>query len=352
MSTDKIAATSTGVVVAMHDRMIIREVRGSMFSRIDWRFAIILILSILFHGTIIYVVNSIKLKPVEMIEIEKMPERFAKLIIEKPIPKDIKQQRKIETLTTENVSTESEMERELKEAKTPKKKKEIQQKVAKKAVARRAARVEKKIRTVGVLGMLTGVGATAKGPSIVDVLGKTNRKKERFQDLEKALENMTGLQQAKSVDIVSKKLVRSKDVKINHRESIDNLVASIGTAHTTALSKRGNFVIQRPESIEGSASSNAKRDNAAVNKVVSKNKTSIRMSYEKHLKRTPDLAGKITVRFTISASGRVSSVLILENTTGNKGLEKDIVRKVKMWRFEQIVDGEVTVTYPFVFRPS
>ena len=75
-------------------------------------------------------------------------------------------------------------------------------------------------------------------------------------------------------------------------------------------------------------------------------------SYEKHLKRIPELAGKITVRFTIAASGRVTSVQILENTTGNNDLERDISRKIKMWRFEKIAEGDVTVTYPFVFQPA
>jgi len=86
--------------------------------------------------------------------------------------------------------------------------------------------------------------------------------------------------------------------------------------------------------------------------VVASHKTSIRMSYEKYLKRIPDLAGKVTVRFTISATGRVTIVQILENTTACKELERDIVRKVKMWRFEAIPEGDVTVTYPFLFRSS
>ena len=58
------------------------------------------------------------------------------------------------------------------------------------------------------------------------------------------------------------------------------------------------------------------------------------------------------MRFTILASGKVTNVQILENTTENSDLERDIIRKVKMWHFEEIAEGKVTVTYPFVFRPS
>jgi hypothetical protein len=45
-------------------------------------------------------------------------------------------------------------------------------------------------------------------------------------------------------------------------------------------------------------------------------------------------------------------VEIVENTTGNKDLEDEITRKVAMWKFEAIGDGDVTVTYPFVFQPA
>jgi TonB family protein len=76
------------------------------------------------------------------------------------------------------------------------------------------------------------------------------------------------------------------------------------------------------------------------------------MSYEKFLKRDPSLKGKITVRFTITAEGTVNNIQILENTTGNTDLEAEIVRKVKMWTFDSVGEGDVTVTYPFVFSPS
>ena len=74
------------------------------------------------------------------------------------------------------------------------------------------------------------------------------------------------------------------------------------------------------------------------------------MSYERFLKREPSLQGKITVRFTITANGCVTDVEILENTTHNRGLENEIRRKVKMWKFAAIPEGDVTVTFPFVFH--
>jgi TonB family protein len=196
------------------------------------------------------------------------------------------------------------------------------------------------------------VGTTAKGPAVIDVLGAMGTRKESSTNLDEALAKMSGLQRADNVDVLQKKLVKSKDVAVQHKEEIDDLIASVGSARSVDLAKRGEFVIQKPESIEGAASSNAKRDNNAINAVVASHKASIRMTYEKHLKRDPALAGKVTVRFTISATGSVTAVTILENTTNNSDLEQEITRKIRMWRFETVPEGDVTVTYPFVFTPA
>ena len=75
------------------------------------------------------------------------------------------------------------------------------------------------------------------------------------------------------------------------------------------------------------------------------------MSYE-NISSVIFLSGKITVRFTISASGSVTMVKVLENTTGNTELENEIMRKIKMWQFEPIAEGDVTVSYPFVFMTA
>jgi len=307
-------------------------------------------LSLTLHSATVWYFRHIKIAPAKTKTLEEIPERFAKLIIEKPLPKEVKKK----PLTDASTRSGSKAE----EVAKPTAEKDIgatgqgPSAAVKKNVARQVARVEQKIRTVGVLGMLTGVGTTAKGPSVVDVLGALGNKKERVQDLDKALSEVTGLQQTKSIDIVQRKLVKSKDVEIAHKESIDDLIAGIGAAKTSDLSKKGDILISKPESIEGAASSSAKRDIAAINAVVASHKTSVRMSYERFLKKSPDLAGKITIRFTIDAGGYVTRMEVLENTTGNKDLEEELLRKVKMWKFEEIPEGEVTITYPLVFQPA
>lgn len=329
----------------MFNKALLRQIRGSFIHKLDRRFAAIGLISIILHGLIIYRVATIEIDPIESGIIEQIPQRFAKLIIEKPVTWETLSDKTLHPKSISETSTD-------RSAKSSAAQEVTARKDAKKAAARQAARVEKKIRTVGVLGMLTGVGVTAQGPSVVNVLGKTSRNKERFTNLEKALEKMSGLKKIDDAAILNSKLVTSKEIGLHHKENIDELIGHITEAPSNTLTKRGSFIIQKPQSIEGAASSNVKRDNSAINKIVGLHKTSIRFSYEKYLQRIPDLAGKITVRFTIAASGKVVGVRILDNTTGSKELEEEIVRKVKMWQFESIPEGEVSVTYPFIFKPS
>jgi TonB family protein len=317
----------------------------------DWRFIVVALLSVVAHVVLMYHFARTPLPAQQPQKLEQISERFAKLIIEKPLPKlnEKKNLPKGEATSSQTTTTTQEP---VEPAAQSEQRKAVEQAAAQKAVTSHTARVEQKIRTVGVLGMLTGTGTTAKGPAVVDVLGAVQGGKERFQDLESALDNMTGLQRTADAAVAQKPLVKSKEVSLGHTESIDHLIAGIGSAQTAQLEKKGAFIVEKPESIEGAASASAKRDFKAINKVVMERKMGINMTYQKYLKRDPALGGKITVRFTIAASGEVVSVDILENTTGSAEFEEEIARKVRMWQFEAIAEGDATVTFPFVFRPS
>jgi TonB family protein len=348
-----IRATPGGATIS---NALVREMRGSFLSAIELRFLLFIIFSAMIHGGIMFYLAHVKVETRGIVDIEKVPERFARLIIEKPIPKTPQKKVATTAAATEGAAA-AKATAATNEAKpaagTGAPKATAAEKAhAQKAVAARAARVEQKIRSVGVLGMLTGVGTTAKGPAVVDVLGAMGTRKETAGNLEDALSKMSGLRRTENVEVLQQKLVKSKDVAIEHKQEIDDLVASVGSAKSVDLVKKGEFIIQKPESIEGAASSNTKRDNGAINAVVASHKVSLRMSYEKYLKRDPALSGKITVRFTIGASGAVSAVTILENSTNNGDLEREILSKIRMWQFESISEGEVTVTYPFVFMPA
>ncbi len=328
-------------------------IKGSLLQKWDIKFTIIILLSFGFHAAFLFYLNNIEIPKKKVVRLEKIPERFAKLIVDKPIKKKVKVASKQKTEKNNNTEEEKEIN------KTPEQKKKEKEKIiaakvkkAKASVARRAVKAEKRVRSTGMLKMLAGVGNTARGPAVVDVLGEQGRIRGTSGDLDNALKGITGL--TSGADIKDIPLVRSRDMTgSKNKENIDDLIDVLGNAGATRLAKKGAILYKKPD-IVGEASSEAKRSNAVVNRIVKKNLKRIEFSYEKYLKRNPQLAGKITIRFVIEEDGRVSNVEVISSTMNSPDLEKEIIRKVKRWRFEALLvgSGSTTVTYPFVFQPG
>jgi len=72
----------------------------------------------------------------------------------------------------------------------------------------------------------------------------------------------------------------------------------------------------------------------------------LKYCYESELRNNQDLAGRVVVEWSISG-GKVSSVVIAQNTTGSAALASCIEAKVKRWTFDGVEDVETK--FPFVF---
>jgi len=330
------------------------SIKGGFFQKTDLRLISIMLFSFFIHGVFIAYLRSLPVPKEKILTIEQIPERFAKLIMDKPIKKE-----KLINKGDKGKASAS-VEKEAKAAEKPaegassgpvdSKAQAVKVQQAQKAVAQRAVQAEKRIRDTGVFKMLSGLGGTARGPAVVDVLGKSGR----FQGTGNLDDQLSGIQGlAKGVSSMDQPLVKSRGGGAAQKADISNLISELGSAQQGALSKRGNIVYRPPE-IVGEATNTAKRAEDVIGRVVKQNITSISMSYEKELKKNPQLAGKITVKFTIEEDGSVSNVEIVETTMNSPDLESDIVRKIKRWTFEALSagSGSTVVTYPFVFQPS
>lgn len=79
----------------------------------------------------------------------------------------------------------------------------------------------------------------------------------------------------------------------------------------------------------------------------------IRYCYERQLSASPDLYGKVLIKFTIGETGSVVSQSIGSTTLGNAMVEGCILRRVSGWRFPKPTGGTaVVVTYPFLFKAT
>jgi TonB family protein len=86
-----------------------------------------------------------------------------------------------------------------------------------------------------------------------------------------------------------------------------------------------------------------------INRTITKRHAGIQNEYNALLKNNPTLGGgKITVRFTVSSRGDVTSAEVIEDTVGNAPLAAAILKRVRSWKFPR-AQGETAVVYPFVF---
>lgn len=87
-----------------------------------------------------------------------------------------------------------------------------------------------------------------------------------------------------------------------------------------------------------------------VRLVVTRNRGQVRHCYERALQQRPDLAGRLSVAWTVHPEGRVMSASVSGGSDlQNAEVEQCVVQAVRRWQFPA-TDGATAVTYPFVFQ--
>lgn len=90
-----------------------------------------------------------------------------------------------------------------------------------------------------------------------------------------------------------------------------------------------------------------------IQRVIRKNMRRVKYCYEKALARHVQLAGKVSMSFTIGPDGRVTSARVKSSTLKLGGLGRCLERVILSMRFPKPTGGgSVKVTYPFRFRPA
>jgi TonB family protein len=92
-------------------------------------------------------------------------------------------------------------------------------------------------------------------------------------------------------------------------------------------------------------------DREQVDQVINRYMGQVVYCYEQGLQRSPSLKGRVSVRFLIGGSGRVTSAHIARSSLGYAPVENCIVGKLKSWPFPRPQGGvTVAVTYPFMLN--
>lgn len=94
-------------------------------------------------------------------------------------------------------------------------------------------------------------------------------------------------------------------------------------------------------------------DKDIIRRIVRAHINEVRGCYNEGLSRDPAMAGKLSVKFTIGADGKVIKVEITGDTLGDDKVGTCLEKAIKRWKFPQPAGGGVVeVSYPFVLSPG
>ena len=121
-----------------------------------------------------------------------------------------------------------------------------------------------------------------------------------------------------------------------------------GTAVPSFADKIGD---DRKASRTGSGGK-ASRSREEIEIVFDRNKSAIYSLYSRALREQPELQGKVVVQLTIAPSGEVTDVRILSTELNDAELERKLVARIRMFRFEARDVEAMTTTKPIEFFPA
>ncbi|HVN41961.1 MAG TPA: AgmX/PglI C-terminal domain-containing protein [Steroidobacteraceae bacterium] len=122
-----------------------------------------------------------------------------------------------------------------------------------------------------------------------------------------------------------------------------NSTASVGSS-VEALSG--------PQAKRYGSGGKAGRSREEIELVFDRNKSAIYALYSRALRDNPSLQGKVVLEVTIAPSGEVTDCHVVSSDLHDPDLERKLVTRVKMFRFEAKDVATMTTTKPIEFFPA
>jgi protein TonB len=120
-------------------------------------------------------------------------------------------------------------------------------------------------------------------------------------------------------------------------------------AVTSNIARSG---LNNREPVRTGASGLAARSREEIELVFDRNKGAIYALYSRALRDQPELSGKMVLEFTVAPSGEVTMCRIVTSELKDAELERKIVARVRLFRFEAKDVETVTTTKPIDFFPA
>ncbi len=204
----------------------------------------------------------------------------------------------------------------------------------------------------GVLAVLTSTAGAATGAEVADLLGEVNT---TSGDLDKAMSQVSEIRGGRSGDGDRKKGGNVRGSRASGGGNINGVVSELGDVSSESFERSGELLVSPSGAfIEGGegGSGIAGRRQEDIQAVILKHNKSVQHCYERELKRNPNLRGKITIRFTITAGGAVKKVELVSSTLGNRKVERCVIGRLGRWNDFGKIDasyGTTTIRQSYAF---
>jgi hypothetical protein len=280
----------------------------------------------------IYVYST---EPVELVSLEQIPDRFVDIVLPPQESKDKPPELEVETEDGKPVEKEIEKPQEVAEKK-PKKELSPEERAAAEAARQQKAKDEAIAKSRLLMGLLGTRGDANNGQTIEDVFAD---KDGNFQDLQSALNVVDGAEVGTTKNMAERGATVGggrKDAGIGDLAKAQGGSAEVGSGPATKVKAQSNL---------GSIDTEATGDDAdKIRAVVRQKKVQVQVCYEQRLLVNPNLSGRLAIEVAITA-GRVSSVVIKDNSTNDRDLESCVIGKVKMWRFDPEISDNIFLPF-------
>ena len=215
------------------------------------------------------------------------------------------------------------------------------------------ASISQSVSQTGILGLLASSNASSEGKSASEILGEDIAPSA---GLEQALANANGGQYVSEsgANTSSRLKQRPKGSRRLGSGNIDALVENLDKGESKGLSRSGDLVISNEEPLIETEDGQAggARDGDEIAAVVSRHNSAIQNCYQRGLKRNPGLKGKLVVRFTIDAHGDIQNATIISSNLKNSSVESCVLNRIKRWEDFGAIDpkkGKTTVRQVYTF---
>ncbi|MFO1428186.1 MAG: AgmX/PglI C-terminal domain-containing protein [Steroidobacteraceae bacterium] len=270
-----------------------------------------LLLALLLIGIIIPLLPRVETKPAKPSD---LPERVVQLIVEKPLPPPPPP-----PPPPEPKKTEAKPE-------------------PKPSPTKQVKPVEERVRQVGLLAMQDDLAALRQNVEIAKTDIKTvgpDVRSERNLITSKVGGASSGINTA------------------NMSRGYGGGAGAIGTHTTASVAVPGSLTGKGTGDVRRSgASGKASRSREEIETVFDRNKGALYALYTRAQRDNPELQGKLVLELTIAPSGEVTMARVVSSELKDPELERKIVARVKLFRFEARDVEAITATKPIDFFPA